>query len=48
MPIAGDTAGGQGEANVDLEQLKAAIRRQLDKLVRLNRTRIDFLAKFED
>jgi type I restriction enzyme, R subunit len=33
---------------VELEQLKAAIRKQLDKLVRLNRTRIDFLAKFEE
>jgi type I restriction enzyme R subunit len=34
--------------NVELEQLKVAIRTQLDKLVRLNRTRIDFLAKFEE
>lgn len=34
--------------NIDLEQLKAAIRAQLDKLVRLNRTRADYLAKFED
>jgi type I restriction enzyme R subunit len=33
--------------NVELEQLKVAIRTQLDKLVRLNRTRIDFLEKFE-
>jgi type I restriction enzyme, R subunit len=33
--------------NVELEQLKVAVRTQLDKLVRLNRTRIDFLAKFE-
>ena len=34
--------------NVDLEQLKAAIRAQLDKLIRLNRTRADYLAKFEE
>jgi type I restriction enzyme, R subunit len=34
--------------NVELEQLKVAIRSQLDKLVRLNRTRIDFLTKFEE
>src|SRR5271166_2171713 len=34
--------------NVELEQPKVAVRRQLDKLVRLNRTRIDFLTKFEE
>ncbi|ALA57891.1 type I restriction endonuclease subunit R [Nitrospira moscoviensis] len=34
--------------NTDLEQLKGAIRAQLDKLVRLNRTRADYLAKFEE
>ena len=34
--------------NVDLEQLKTAIRAQLDKLIRLNRTRADYLAKFEE
>jgi type I restriction enzyme, R subunit len=34
--------------NVDLEQLKAAIRAQLDKLIRLNRTRADYLLKFEE
>jgi type I restriction enzyme R subunit len=34
--------------NIELEQLKAAIRTQLDKLVRLNRTRTDYLAKFEE
>ncbi|MEP7153388.1 MAG: type I restriction enzyme endonuclease domain-containing protein, partial [Nitrospira sp.] len=34
--------------NIDLEQLKAAIRAQLDKLVRLNRTRADYLTKFEE
>ena len=33
--------------NVELEQLKAAIRAQLDKMVRLNRTRADYLAKLE-
>jgi len=34
--------------NIDLAQLKAAIRAQLDKLVRLNRTRADYLTKFEE
>ncbi|MDH4304779.1 MAG: type I restriction endonuclease subunit R [Nitrospira sp.] len=34
--------------NIDLEQLKAAIRAQLDKLIRLNRTRADYLSKFEE
>jgi type I restriction enzyme R subunit len=33
--------------NVELEQLKAAIRAQLEKLIRLNRTRTDYSAKFE-
>ncbi len=33
--------------NTDLEVLKAAIRAQLDKLIRLNRTRADFAEKFE-
>ncbi len=32
--------------NTDLEVLKAAIRAQLDKLIRLNRTRADFAEKF--
>jgi type I restriction enzyme R subunit len=34
--------------NIDLEQLKAAIRAQLDKLIRLNKTRADYLTKFEE
>ena len=34
--------------NVDLEQLKAAIRAQLEKLIRLNKTRADFAEKFEE
>jgi type I restriction enzyme R subunit len=34
--------------NVDLEQLKAAIRTQLDKMIRINKTRADYLAKFEE
>ncbi len=34
--------------NIELEQLKAAIRAHLDKLIRLNRTRADYLAKFEE
>lgn len=33
---------------IDLEQLKAAIRAQLDKLIRLNRTKADYLTKFEE
>ena len=33
---------------IELEQLKAAIRAHLGKLIRLNRTRADFLAKFEE
>ena len=34
--------------NIDLEQLKAAIRAQLEKLIRLNKTRADYLTKFEE
>jgi type I restriction enzyme R subunit len=34
--------------NLELEQLKAAVRAQLDKLIRLNRTRTDYLTKFEE
>ena len=34
--------------NTDLEVLKAAIRAQLEKLIRLNKTRTDFRAKFEE
>lgn len=33
--------------NTDLEALKAAIRARLERLVQLNRTRTDFLEKFE-
>jgi len=33
--------------NTDIEVLKAAIRAQLEKLIRLNRTRADFAGKFE-
>ena len=33
--------------NTDLEVLKAAIRAQLEKMIRLNRTRTDFADKFE-
>ncbi len=32
--------------NIELEQLKAAIRIQLEAMVRANRTRVDFLARF--
>jgi type I restriction enzyme R subunit len=34
--------------NTDLEVLKAAIRAQLEKLIRLNKTRADFAKKFEE
>mgnify|MGYP001321862827 CR=1 FL=1 len=34
--------------NTDLELLKAAIRAQLEKLIRFNRTRADYLEKFEE
>jgi type I restriction enzyme, R subunit len=34
--------------NTDLEVLKAAIRAQLEKLIRLNKTRADFVEKFEE
>ncbi len=34
--------------NTDLEILKAAIRAQLEKLIRLNKTRADFQEKFEE
>ncbi len=34
--------------NTDLEMLKAAIRSQLEKLIRLNKTRTDYLEKFEE
>jgi type I restriction enzyme, R subunit len=34
--------------NIDLEQLKSAIRAQLERLVRVNRTRADYLSKFEE
>ena len=34
--------------NTDLEVLKAAIRAQLEKLIRLNRTRADFAQRFEE
>jgi type I restriction enzyme R subunit len=34
--------------NIELEQLRAAVRKQLDALVRANPTRADFLTKFEE
>ena len=34
--------------NTDLEMLKAAIRAQLERLIRLNKTRTDFQQKFEE
>ena len=35
-------------ANTDLEHLKAAVRAQLERMVRLNRTRADYLEKFQE
>jgi type I restriction enzyme, R subunit len=34
--------------NTEIEMLKAAVRSQIDKLIRLNRTRADFAEKFEE
>ncbi|MDP2156677.1 MAG: HsdR family type I site-specific deoxyribonuclease, partial [Nitrospirota bacterium] len=34
--------------NTDVERLKAAVRAQLERMVRLNRTRTDYLAKFQE
>ena len=34
--------------NTDLERLKAAVRAQLERMVRLNRTRADYLEKFQE
>lgn len=34
--------------NVELEQLRAAVRAQLERLVRVNRTRADYQTKFEE
>jgi type I restriction enzyme R subunit len=36
------------QKNTDLEVLKAAIRAQLEKLIRINKTRTDFQQKFEE
>jgi type I restriction enzyme R subunit len=33
--------------NTELEELKAAIRAQLDRMIAINKTRVDFLEKFE-
>jgi type I restriction enzyme R subunit len=35
-------------SNTDLEHLKAAVRAQLERMVRLNRTRADYLEKFQE
>jgi type I restriction enzyme R subunit len=37
-----------GHKNTEIERLKAAVRAQLDKLLRANWTRADYLAKFEE
>lgn len=34
--------------NIELEQLKAAVRAQLERLIMANKTRTDYLAKFEE
>lgn len=34
--------------NIELESLKAAVRAMLDRLIRLNRTRVDFQQRFEE
>ena len=36
------------QKNLDIEKLKAAIRATLDKIIRMNRTRVDFQQKFEE
>ncbi|MDZ4401115.1 type I restriction endonuclease subunit R [Prosthecobacter sp.] len=36
------------QKNLDIEKLKAAIRATLDKIIRLNRTRMDYQQKFEE
>jgi type I restriction enzyme, R subunit len=38
---------GSRTKDLDLERLKAAIRSQLDRLIKANETRVDFRAKFE-
>src|SRR6202043_662170 len=38
---------GSKTKDLDLERLKAAIRCQLDRLIKANETRVDFRAKFE-
>lgn len=38
---------GSKTKNLEIEKLKAAIRAQLEKIIRLNKTRIDYLEKFE-
>ncbi|MBX7244145.1 MAG: type I restriction endonuclease subunit R [Candidatus Sumerlaeaceae bacterium] len=37
-----------GHKNTDIEVLKAAVRAQLEKMIRLNRTRANFAEKFEE
>jgi type I restriction enzyme R subunit len=39
---------GSKQKNTDLEVLKAAIRAQIEKMVRFNKTRTDFQQKFEE
>ena len=36
------------QKNLDIEKLKAAIRATLDKIIRMNRTRMDYQQKFEE
>ena len=39
---------GSTQKNLDIEKLKAAIRATLDKIIRMNRTRMDYQQKFEE
>ncbi|HET9374957.1 MAG TPA: type I restriction enzyme endonuclease domain-containing protein [Chthoniobacterales bacterium] len=36
-----------GKQNIELERLREAVQRQLDRVIRLNETRTDFLDKFQ-
>ena len=40
--------GREAQKNTDLEVLKAAIRAELEKLMRMNQTRADFAETFEE
>src|SRR5258708_551657 len=48
LPALGERFKESKHKNTDLEVLKAAIRAQIEKLIRLNKTRADFQLKFEE